>query len=100
MKVHQKMEFKVSQTCLEVLSSFVEELDGQIFLEKTLKFHDLGVAETEDGQFQCLACSNTFIGKFAKGNSKAHFLKSHFHQSDPNMGVDSSSVMGTIKLVN
>jgi len=92
------MEFKVSQACLELLSGYVEELDGQIFLEETLKFRDLGFAETEDGQFQCLACSSTYTGKRGKGNAKAHFLKSHVDQSDPNMGVDSSSIMGKIQV--
>ena len=49
----------------------------QFSVSKPLKFEDLGLAATEDGQFQCLACSKTFKGKFSKGNSAAHFKKFH-----------------------
>ena len=49
----------------------------QFSISKPLKFEDLGLAAIEDGQFQCLACSKTFKGKFSKGNSAAHFKKFH-----------------------
>merc|ERR1712166_1139677 len=49
----------------------------QFSISKPLKFEDLGLAATEDGQFQCLACSKTFKGKFSKGNAAAHFKKFH-----------------------
>ena len=49
----------------------------QFSVSKPLKFEDLGLAAIEDGQFQCLACSKIFKGKFSKGNSAAHFKKFH-----------------------
>ena len=49
----------------------------QFSISKPLKFEDLGLAALEDGQFQCLACSKIFKGKFSKGNSAAHFKKFH-----------------------
>ena len=49
----------------------------QFSVSKPLKFEDLGLAAIDDGQFQCLACSKTFKGKFSKGNSAAHFKKFH-----------------------
>ena len=49
----------------------------QFSVSKPLKFEDLGLAAIDDGQFQCLACSKIFKGKFSKGNSAAHFKKFH-----------------------
>ena len=38
----------------------------QFSVSKQLKFEDLGLAPIDDGQFQCLACSKIFKGKFSK----------------------------------
>ena len=52
----------------------------QFSISKPLKFEDLGLAAIDDGQYQCLACSKTFKGKCAKGNSAVHFKKFHAYR--------------------
>ena len=52
----------------------------QFSISKPLKFEELGLAALDDGQYQCLACSKTFKGKCAKGNSAVHFKKFHVNR--------------------
>ena len=52
----------------------------QFSISKPLKFEELGLAAIDDGQYQCLACSKTFKGKCAKGNSAVHFKKFHAYR--------------------
>merc|ERR1712025_1547167 len=68
---------EISESNLESLEAFVNDLGGKIFVEKALKFEDLGLVEIDKTQVQCLACSQIFNGNYAKGNATKHFKKSH-----------------------
>jgi len=72
-----KGTFEISESNLESLVASVNDLGGQIFVEKALKFEDLGLVEIEKNQVQCLACSHIFNGNYARYNAAKHFKKSH-----------------------
>jgi len=78
-----KGTFQVSESSLESVQDFINGLGGQIFVERTLKFEDLGLAEIDKNQVQCLVCSRIYTGKpsDAKGNAIKHFKKSHLEKN-------------------
>lgn len=67
-------EFKLDQ-----LKLFINDLGGQISVQKQLKFEDLGLAEVEKGIFQCLVCSKVIK---RKDNAVTHFKKLHTDQAE------------------
>ena len=69
---------KVDESRLEDYQKVAEDFGVlELSISKPLKFEELGLAALDDGQYQCLACSKTFKGKCAKGNSAVHFKKFH-----------------------
>jgi len=75
---------KISEPDLESVEAFINGLGGQIFVERPLKFEDLGLAEIENDQFQCLACSRTFGAKRrwdARRNAVRHFKTLHLEKN-------------------
>jgi len=62
----------------QALLSLVDEYGGSIFVQKELKFEDLGLVELEKHTFQCLVCSKIFGPyKDAKTVSAKHFKNVH-----------------------
>ena len=57
----------------------VNNLGGQISVQKQLKFEDLGLAEVEKGNFQCLVCSKMIK---RKDHAITHFKKLHTNQTE------------------
>merc|ERR1739838_51848 len=79
-----KGTFQVSESSLESVQDFINGLGGQIFVERPLKFEDLGLAEIENNQIQCLACSRTFRAKRrfdARRNAASHFKTKHLEKN-------------------
>ena len=69
---------KVEESRLADYQKYAEDFGVlELSISKPLKFEDLGLSAIENGDFQCLACSKTFKGKCAKGNSAVHFKKFH-----------------------
>jgi len=68
--------FGINTPQLELFQAFVDDHEGRIFVDKPLKFEDLGLAELEDQKdsFQCLACSNVIK---RKNHAVTHFRKVH-----------------------
>merc|ERR1711974_364539 len=68
--------FGINTPQLELFQAFVDDHEGRIFVDKPLKFEDLGLAELEDqkNSFQCLACSNVIK---RKDHAVTHFRKVH-----------------------
>ena len=72
---------KVDESRLEDYQKVAEDFGVlELSISKPLKFEELGLAALDDGQYQCLACSKTFKGKCAKGNSAVHFKKFHAYR--------------------
>ena len=72
---------KVDESRLEDYQKVAEDFGVlELSISKPLKFEELGLAAIDDGQYQCLACSKTFKGKCAKGNSAVHFKKFHVNR--------------------
>ena len=72
---------KVDESRLEDYQKYAEDFGVlELSISKPLKFEELGLAAIDDGQYQCLACSKTFKGKCAKGNSAVHFKKFHAYR--------------------
>ena len=69
---------KVDESRLADYQKYAEDFGVlELSISKPLKFEELGLAAIDDGQYQCLACSKTFKGRCAKGNSAVHFKKFH-----------------------
>ena len=77
----QIVEFtgQIEELKLDHLKLFINDLGGQISVQKQLKFEDLGLAEVEKGIFQCLVCSKVIK---RKDNAVTHFKKLHTDQVD------------------
>jgi len=77
----QIVEFngQIDELKLDRLKIFINDLGGQISVQKQLKFEDLGLAEVEKGIFQCLVCSKVLK---RKDNAVAHFKKLHTDQAE------------------
>jgi len=77
----QIVEFtgQIEELKLEHLKLFINDLGGQISVQKQLKFEDLGLAEVEKGIFQCLVCSKVIK---RKDNAVTHFKKLHTDQAE------------------
>ena len=75
----QIVEFtgQIEELKLDHLKLFINDLGGQISVQKQLKFEDLGLAEVEKGIFQCLVCSKVIK---RKDNAVTHFKKLHTDQ--------------------
>jgi len=74
----------IKESALEVLEGFVNDIGGQVSIEKQLKFEDLGLAEVE-GQpdhFHCLLCSKILKRKWY---AEVHFKKFHTNQTELNI---------------
>ena len=78
-----KFTGEISEPDLESVEAFINGLGGQIFVERPLKFEDLGLAEIENNQIQCLACSRTFGGKRcdARKSAARHFKNLHLEKN-------------------
>jgi len=77
----QIVEFtgQIEELKLDHLKLFINDLGGQISVQKQLKFEDLGLAEVEKGIFQCLVCSKVIK---RKDNAVTHFKKLHTDQAE------------------
>merc|ERR1712083_672308 len=74
----------IKKSASEVLEGFVNEIGGQISIEKQIKFEDLGLAEVE-GQpdyFHCLVCSKILKRKW---DAIKHFKNTHINQTELNI---------------
>ena len=61
------------------MSMTVTSLEGQMSVQKQMKFKDLGLAEVEKGNFQCLVCSKMIK---RKDHAIRHFKKIHTDQTE------------------
>ena len=77
----QVVEFngQIEELKLDHLRLFINNLGGQISVQKQLKFEDLGLAEVEKGNFQCLVCSKMIK---RKDHAITHFKKLHTNQTE------------------
>jgi len=71
----------IDKPAFEILEGFVNELGGQVAVEKQLKFEDLGLAEIEGqkGHYQCLVCSLKFKHK---SSAVFHYKDKHIGKTD------------------
>jgi len=79
-------DFEISESGVEVftqaLLSLTEEYGGSVFVQKDLKFEDLGLVELEKNTFQCLVCSRIMgPSRDAKSNMTKHFKKLHVKEN-------------------
>ena len=51
----------VESSQISAFTALADELGVTITFEKPIKFEDLGLAELEKGQFQCLMCRYEFL---------------------------------------
>ena len=51
----------VESSQMSAFTALADELGVTITFEKPIKFEDLGLAELEKGQFQCLMCRYEFL---------------------------------------
>merc|ERR1712166_1533706 len=70
----------VESSQMAAFTALAEELGVTITFEKPLKFEDLGLAELEKGQFQCLMCSKLIT---RKARAVEHFKKFHTEIKEP-----------------
>ena len=57
------VNIKIEELKLATLSMTVANLGGQMSVQKQMKFKDLGLAEVEKGNFQCLVCKFACVFK-------------------------------------
>jgi len=70
----------VESSQMAAFTALADELGVTITFEKPLKFEDLGLAELEKGQFQCLMCSKLIT---RKARAVEHFKKFHTEIKEP-----------------
>merc|ERR1711936_1342738 len=70
----------VESSQISAFTALADELGVTITFEKPIKFEDLGLAELEKGQFQCLMCSK-LINR--KARAVEHFKKFHTEIKEP-----------------
>lgn len=70
----------VESSQIAAFTTLADELGVTITFEKPIKFEDLGLAELEKGQFQCLMCSK-LINR--KARAVEHFKKFHTEIKEP-----------------
>jgi len=73
------VNIKIEESKLATLSMTVTSLGGQMSVQKQMKFKDLGLAEVEKGNFQCLVCSKMIK---RKDHAIRHFKKIHTDQTE------------------
>ena len=76
------VNIKIEESKLATLSmtvTSVTSLGGQMSVQKQMKFKDLGLAEVEKGNFQCLVCSKMIK---RKDHAIRHFKKIHTDQTE------------------
>ena len=73
------VNIKIEESKLATLSMTVTSLGGQMSVQKQMKFKDLGLAEVEKGNFQCLLCSKMIK---RKDHAIRHFKKIHTDQTE------------------
>ena len=55
-RINFQGEIDDDESKITALTTFANDLGVEIFVERQLKFEDLGLVEVEKGHFQCLAC--------------------------------------------
>lgn len=70
----------VESSQMAAFTALADELGVTITFEKPTKFEDLGLAELEKGQFQCLMCSKLINRKV---RAVEHFKKFHTEIKEP-----------------
>ena len=68
---------QIRKSKLDQLTISINNLGGKFTVQKQLKFEDLGLAELEKDNFQCLVCSKMIKRKQHAIN---HFKKFHTNQ--------------------
>ena len=76
-----EITLKIDESYAEAIQQFAENHGGQeIIISKPLKFEDLGLAQIEDGKYQCLACSKSYP---SKSNAVRHYKNTHISRVEP-----------------
>ena len=75
-----KVTINIEESKITDLTDYATSLGGSVSaVEKQIKYEDLGIAETNDGKFQCLVCSS--ILSYKRG-AISHFKKFHIDQDE------------------
>ena len=80
-----KIPGKIDGSLVTTLTTFINDLGGQVSVEKKISFDDLGLAELEKGVFQCLACSKIIK---RKDHAIRHFKQQHLSEVDSKIQIN------------
>ena len=70
---------KVDKSKVPEYQTFADDRGDEVSISKWMMFDDVGLLLMENGEFQCLACSLTFISK-----RTAVYHYNHFHSKSAN----------------